>query len=85
MTLTVERMSDDSGDFKASLDGYYHATGWCEAEAVNALFRFMYANHRDVWAERNREILAWFDTKVENESRPARLNSSQPTDAENSK
>lgn len=55
MGLTFEQ--DHRGDWIATLDGYYHAAGWCKELAVRRLDLFLRKTYPSVWHHR-KDVLA---------------------------
>ncbi len=47
MTLTFSH-DTETGNWTATIDGYYHSTGWCKDLAVARLFRFLKAEYPEI-------------------------------------
>jgi hypothetical protein len=59
MALTFKH-DIESGEWRASLDGYYHAVGWSKDVAVQRLGNFLRHEHPEVFAARKSELDAYW-------------------------
>jgi hypothetical protein len=55
------RFDKVKGEYRASLDGYYHAIGWPKDLAVRRLSEFLQATHPDVWRGAKDRLAEFFN------------------------
>ena len=58
------RFDKVKGEYRASLDGYYHAIGWPKDLAVRRLGEFLQATHPDVWRGAKDRLAEFFNAHI---------------------